>query len=192
MLPQFNIEMKDIVQTVGINKMMTVRDRMAIVALLKDIKARRVIEFGVHEGFTAKVVLDNVPSVESYIGIDVPISHTPNLERQCHEIPSEPGKYVKSDARFRVIVKEGGSFAVAPSDIGSADAALIDGDHSAIAVTNDTAVARSCVRLGGILIWHDYWHGDETEVKPTLEKWEKNGHRIFHVPGTWIAFERVQ
>ena len=60
--------------------MTTVADREAIVALLNEVAAEDIVEIGVHEGWTARCILDNVPTVKRYRGIDV----LPNSRLACH------------------------------------------------------------------------------------------------------------
>lgn len=192
MLPQEHLRLVPIKHSVGAGRMMTPQDRMAIVALLREINAKTVVEFGVNEGFTARAVLDNVSSIESYIGIDVLPGYLTDLPQQRTEVPIDAGRCVKEDKRVKLIVSKNGSYDLKPEDIGTVDAAIIDGDHSERGVTHDTMFARMCVGAGGVIMWHDYFEGDLTGVKPTLEAMaDEEGRKIVHVPNTWLAFERI-
>jgi predicted O-methyltransferase YrrM len=162
------------------------RDRTGLIALFKN--ATRIVEFGINEGYTAKLLLDNIPSIESYVGIDVPAYHKTRLETQASEVPQDAGHVVRDDPRVRIIVRAGGSEAVTAREIGPCDAAFIDGDHSPIAVAHDTKLALACIRRG-IIVWHDYCDG--SPVKPMLDIMAAGGAEISHLHGTWLAYERI-
>ena len=184
----------DIEETEGLeNAFMTKNDTEAILALLHQVKPRTMVEFGVNYGFTARELLKRVPSIESYIGIDVdsPDYVPPFLPSQRVEIPEEPGREAKSDPRFRLIVRPRGAYDLHCRDIGPVDAALIDGDHSRQGVENDTGLALSCVRPGGVIMWHDYSQYSTVDVPQVLhELWEK-GHPLFWARGASLAFQRT-
>lgn len=170
--------------------MLTV-DRQAVIALLRSVNVKTFVEIGVNYGFTASVILDNIPEIERYIGIDVHADYVPAMKQQADQVPNEPGKLVLSNRRFELILQPRGSFDVKPEDIGQCDAMLIDGDHGRAGVVNDTALARACVRSGGVIIWHDYHKGATEDVRDVLDEFAVSGAPIKHVEGTWVAFERV-
>ena len=151
----------------------------------------RMVEIGVNEGRTAKLVLDRFP-FSSYIGIDVPPGYRPSKPIQRQEVPATPGRHVKGDPRFRLLLMPNGSLDVSPGDVGVADVIFIDGDHGARAVEHDSALAKKIVLPGGLIIWHDYHHVGTVDVAPILERFAEEGRKIFHVEGTWIAFERIE
>ena len=164
-------------------------DRAALVTLFW--KARRILEIGINDGRTAKLLLDNLPRIESYIGIDVPPWHKTRLEVQRTEVPQEAGFWVLNDKRVRIFDRPGGSEAVTVEEIGECDAAFIDGDHSRIAVKHDTALARACVKKG-IIAWHDYLPGVANEVAEVIDAMAAENSAINHVRGTWLAYERIR
>jgi predicted O-methyltransferase YrrM len=162
------------------------RERAVLVALLNLIGAKRVIEFGVNEGWTAACLLENVPTIEHYLGIDVPPLFVTVLPEQRGEVPDQAGSVAAADPRFEALVVPRGSASLTTERLGTADAAFIDGDHSFGGVAVDTALARACVRPDGLIIWHDYGHA--SAVTRFLD-----GHfgrdPAVHVEGTWIAYE---
>ena len=168
------------------NRLTLESDREALVNLFW--KAKRILEIGINEGYTAKLLLDNIPGIQSYVGIDVPSYHVTRLEAQRLEVPVVPGQVVCDDKRVRLFVRPGGSEAVAADEIGECDAAFIDGDHSRIAVEYDSALARQCVRYG-VILWHDY-RDPPTEVNAVIGRLVNAGAMIDHIPGTWLACER--
>jgi predicted O-methyltransferase YrrM len=187
------VERLDLPDLAGLrNGYMPSCDTAAIVVLLTQVDARRVVEIGVNEGKTARELLRLAPAIADYLGIEVAADHRPPLDYQREEIPAEPGRVVLADPRFHLMVRPRGSHDIDPDEIGPCDAMLIDGDHSRRGVLNDTALALACVRPGGIVIWHDYKDGDDRiGVPAALHDLAKRGSNIRHADGTWIAFMRI-
>lgn len=159
--------------------------------------SRRVVEVGCQNGRTARVLLDTLPEIERYVGIDVLPGYVPEKAVQRGEVPANPGEFALADPRFQLIVRPRGAFDLDGLDVGHADAFFIDGDHSRAGVANDYVLARACLTKGGLVIFHDYHHlahpdgTPQVDVATVLEEMAADGHRITHVAGTWIAFERV-
>jgi hypothetical protein len=69
---------------------------------------------------------------------------------------------------------------------------IIDGDHGYDAVCNDSALADSIVKLGGMIVWHDYREGWLESVWRALNERYAAGHRgMRHIGETLLAYERV-
>jgi len=158
-----------------------------LVALVKRTRPRVMIEFGCNTGMTARRVLDQVPSLEKYIGIDVPSYYTPMLDCQRSEVPALPGCFA-NDARFYLHVSASQMLGVA--DLEVCDAAFIDGDHSRNAVLHDSRLARRLVRRGGVIVWHDYGN-PAVEVTEVIDQLSSEGWPISAVENSWIAFCEV-
>lgn len=153
--------------------------------------ARTVVEFGCNSGRTAAAILRNVPTVERYIGVDVPVGYRPACRVQRSEIPQIPGELALADSRFELVLSERGSFELTPADLPKCDAVFIDGDHSEAGVLNDYALAKAIVRPGGIIVFHDDNGLRTVDVSRVLDGLCDGGAEITHVAGTWLAFERV-
>jgi predicted O-methyltransferase YrrM len=162
-----------------------------LIALVRSVHPKAVLEFGVNEGRTAKAILDNIPGIEHYQGIDVPLGYVPAKAVQANEVPAQPGHLVKSDPRFELILRQHGSHDLKVADLKLCDAAFIDGDHSFKGVMHDTALARRLVRGGGIIVWHDYHDLGTVDVRDVLDEFHKAGDDIVHVESTWLAFQLV-
>jgi hypothetical protein len=73
------------------SKYMTPHETAILVALVKSVAPKVMIEFGCNVRLTAERLMQNVPTLESYIGIDVPPDHLTTLECQKSEVPACPG-----------------------------------------------------------------------------------------------------
>jgi len=166
------------------------KDLETLIALIRTVNPRHVIEFGVNVGRTAKAIMANVPGIELYTGIDVPLSYVPILKLQLDNAVPNPGEMVLDDPRFKLIVSTRGSLDLRPADLEPCDVAFIDGDHGRAAVEHDTTLAWALVRPGGIIIWHDY-NDEIVEVKPVLDELYQAGHALYQVENSWLAFERM-
>ena len=165
-------------------------DLEPLIALVRSVAPRHVIEFGVNVGRTAKAIMANVPGIERYTGIDVPLDYVPLLKLQLDNAVANPGEMVLSDPRFHLIVKPRGSLDLTVEDLEPCDAAFIDGDHGRAAVEHDSMLARALVRPGGIIVWHDYHGLGVVDVKAVLDEMHAAGNAICRVADTWLAFER--
>jgi predicted O-methyltransferase YrrM len=163
-----------------------------LAALMRSVQARRVVEIGCNDGRTAKLMLRNVPTIDRYIGIDVPPGYEFLCSVQKNEVPARPGRHALEEKGFELLLRPRGSFDVHPVEIGEADVVFIDGDHSAPAVHHDTQLARRVLRPGGLIIWHDYHDLGTVDVRDMLHAFVMGGTaRPVHVEDTWIAIERI-
>lgn len=160
-----------------------------LASLVQSVHPKVMIEIGCQLGRTAKAILTRVPSLEAYIGIDVPFHHKTTLPGQQSEVPLSPGLYAE-DSRFYLLLRETGSQELVPEDLEPCDAVFIDGDHSEAAVLHDSRLARALVRSGGVIVWHDC-HNGSVEVTSALDQLSKEGWLITHIEGTWLAFAYV-
>jgi predicted O-methyltransferase YrrM len=166
-----------------------------IVALLRQIGAQTVVEIGCRDGRTACVLLQNVRSLQRYIGIDVAEDYQPTLAHQRNEMVSNPGHLASHDPRFDLIIRKNGSFDITPKELkeyahAQIDAVFIDGDHSEKAVLHDSLLAHDAMHPGGMIIWHDFFNG-AVEVERVLNRLSsENRWTIFSIKNTWLAYSR--
>ena len=169
---------------------MTPQETAILVRLIGSAAPKVMIEFGCNVGLTAARLLDNVPSLEKYIGIDVPANHFPTLWCQRFEVPTFAGCYAADDARFSLLIEP--SLGLRASHLELCDAVFIDGDHSDKAVTHESRLARELVRPGGIICWHDY-NNPAVEVTQVLDRlYKEEGWRINCIENSWLAFMRIE
>jgi len=172
-----------------INEFLGEPETSKLVGLISSVNPKVVIEIGCNTGRTAARLLAAIPSIERYIGIDVPHGHETTLACQRREVPVEAGLYAANDARFFLF--EADSRTLTPADLEPCDAVFIDGDHSEGAVMHDSKLAHALTRPGGIIVWHDSGN-PAVEVTPVLEKLKAEGWSIESLENSWLAFMRVE
>lgn len=161
-----------------------------LVALVRGVSPKVVIEIGTNEGRTAKAILQNVDGIERYQGVDVEAGYVPAMKVQRQEVPDRPGWMAADNPRFELILRKRGSLDLEPRDLPECDVVFIDGDHGHAAVRHDIRLAEALVRPGGLIIYHDYHDLGTVDVKTVLEERSARGFQIQHVERTWLAFER--
>ncbi len=162
-----------------------------LIALVASVQPKGVLEFGVNVGRTARAILDNVPGIERYEGVDVPMGYVTSKEVQRKEVPAIPGEMVRSDPRFHLLLRDRGSLDLRWEDLAACDTVFIDGDLGRGAVENETVLARTLVRPGGIIVWHDYHDLGTVDVREVLNELAEAGAPLVHVEGTWLVYQRV-
>jgi predicted O-methyltransferase YrrM len=160
-----------------------------IVALIRSVMPRTVVEIGLAAGRTAKAILREMPELHRYIGVDCDPHYRTKIASQWTERGPNPGHLAMDDPRFDRWILPRGSLDLTAEDFPPVDAVFVDGDHSSEVVRHDSDLARAIVQSGGIVIWHDYWNLG-VEVSRVLEADQRRGYNIQHVEGTWLAFER--
>src|SRR5262245_617224 len=119
------------------------RETAILINLVRRAEPKVMLEFGTNRGITARNVLQNVSTIERYIGIDVLPDHVPRLECQRTEVPQDAGCYAADDPRFFLLMQ---TQPLTIDDLEPCDVAFIDGDHSEQGVTQDTVLAAALVR----------------------------------------------
>jgi predicted O-methyltransferase YrrM len=169
------------------SKYLNAHETSILIELVKSVSPKVMIEFGCNVGITAKRVLENVPTLERYIGVDVGPEHVTTLISQIDEVPNRAGAYAAEDERFFLLTKP--SVQLRFDDLEPCDAVFIDGDHSYPAVTYESLLAKRLLRPGGIIVWHDYGN-PAVEVTRALESLCSKDWPIRSVEGSWLAFMR--
>ena len=90
-VPQSSLDLQPIDWTGLPTRFMPPGDLEVLIALVRSVNPRHVIEFGVNVGRTAKAILANVPGIGGYTGIDVPLTYVPE--------PVEPDRVTDMETR---------------------------------------------------------------------------------------------
>jgi predicted O-methyltransferase YrrM len=172
------------------SKYLNSHETSILYALIASVAPRVMIEFGCHEGITAKRMLENLPTLQKYIGIDVPHGHRATLRCQQDETPADAGWYAAADPRFFLLLAR--SQMLRTGHLESCDAVFIDGDHSEHAVLHESRLARRLIRGPvGMIVWHDY-SNPAVEVTQALDQLCYEGWPINCVEDSWLAFMSVE
>lgn len=188
-LPKVKIE-PTVIDWLGLDRRyMNPNELEILCTLIGSVSPLTVVEFGINTGRTAKALLREIYTIQSYIGIDVLPGYTTDKKVQRNEVPPKAGALVQDDERVRLIVTTNGSHDL--MSIPPCDAVFIDGDHGRFGVEHDSELAFMATRPGGIIIWHDYHDLGTVDVRDVLHELRDKGRDIVSVEGTWLAFERV-
>jgi len=162
------------------------QDRLALLALARHVQPKTVIEFGLQRGMTARMLIDELPCIRKYVGIDLSASQVPALDGQLSEKPAIPGELVQDEAAVRIICRD--SRKLAAKDLPNADFIYIDGGHDEETVMHDSLLAIERIKLGGAIVWHDY-NNRTVEVNRVIDRLNhERGDHICLVDGTWVCF----
>lgn len=189
-LPQISIQPKAIDWGGLERRFMNPNELEILCDLMGRVSPKTVVEFGINTGRTAKALLREVKSIEKYIGVDVLPGYVTDKKVQRKEVPIIAGEVVRNDPRVDLRVTKNGSYDI--DALPPCDAVFIDGDHGRKGVENDSRLAYSAVREGGIIVWHDYHDLGTVDVREVLHELREQGHDIVSVEGTWLAFEIVR
>lgn len=157
--------------------------------LVSFASAQFVLEIGVQNGLTAKMLLDRYPQIALYVGVDLPPNIRPTLSIQLEEHPKEAAKFCKDDPRFSLVLKD--SKELKPDDfpIESFNLIFIDGGHDYETVTRDTWLARELVAYRGVIVWHDYKNPDVPDVEQAINDCNQAADHIIWVADTTVCFQ---
>jgi predicted O-methyltransferase YrrM len=112
-------------------------------AIMEKFNPKRYFEFGLGQGATSEIVRKVCPNAEIF-SLDI----APWAIR--------PPKYgVPNLGNHHIITANSHSWQIPKELLDSFDVVLIDGEHSAPSVANDTVKALSLVKQDGIILWHD-------------------------------------
>jgi hypothetical protein len=142
-------------------------DVEVLVSLSAFFKPKIMVEIGVFEGLTSKIILDESPWIEKYIGVDILPERLSsdyfltwgglkNYETGNPLVPVKcPGVSVNNDARFNMLLLDNEN-GLKREMISPADMIFIDANHTYAGVMRDTVIAEAALNGVGVLVWHDY------------------------------------
>ena len=123
-------------------------DSVAICAIAKTIKPRRILEIGTARGRTTLLLSDNCPDAEI----------------STYDMDPNAGSYFKTldppPARIKLSICDVQSDAARLRGGEKFDFIFIDASHIETAVKADTELAFELVASDGVIVWHDYANSD--------------------------------
>ncbi|MDR2550956.1 MAG: class I SAM-dependent methyltransferase [Desulfobulbus sp.] len=174
----------------------TLLELVVIVGLVKKNKPKLTFEIGTFDGRTTLNVAMNQDQGTKVFTIDIKQSDMNNVSKVLAEgdreyiIKEESGvRFKKRSAIAEIIQLYGDSARYDFSEyMNKIDFMFIDGSHSYDYVLNDSHVAFSVVKNGGIILWHDYgsWEG-VTKALEQLHAQDPKFYEIKHIEGTSIC-----
>jgi predicted O-methyltransferase YrrM len=161
-----------------------------IVAVMKLIRARRVLEIGTNRGFNALNLAANLSEQDALVStLDLPLDEAGRAGIGPVSNASDPmvvGRNFRNQpeaARIRQFF--GDSTTLNWHTMGGPfDLIFIDGCHDYSFVVKDTASAFANLAPGGVIFWHDY--GAIPDVSRAVDE-RPEAQRIFAIQGTRLA-----
>lgn len=153
-----------------------------LTALADHFQCRRCLEIGCNTGATSAAILAGNPFITEYIGVDLP---------KIWFVDEPAGHFAAHDARFNLMQLPNGSRDLKPGDIEPVDFIFIDADHVYVAVKHDTELARQLLAPSGVIVWHDYQHPNNPDVRKYIHEInDRPGEPpIVWVRGTTICYQ---
>ncbi len=165
----------------------------SVAAVMKLIRARRVLEIGTNDGFNALNLAANLSEEDARVStLDLPIDEAARAEigpvaNACD--PSVIGrKFQGQPEAMRIQQFYGDSTTLNWHAMGGPfDLIFIDGCHDYSFVVKDSASAFANLAPGGVIFWHDY--GFIPDVSKAIDE-RPEAARIFAIQGTRLAVYR--
>lgn len=174
---------------------------VVIASLVREQDPALSLEIGTFHGRTTLNIAMNQRPGTDVITLDLPAEDLPRVDKALEDSDK---KYILKDssgARFagrrteaRIVQLYGDSSRYDFSQYaGRVDLVFVDGAHSYDFVLNDSRVALSCVRPGGVVLWHDYdtphWPG-VTRALNELYQTDPRFAEVMHIEGTSLCLLR--
>jgi predicted O-methyltransferase YrrM len=165
-------------------------------------KPKSIFEFGTFDGRTTINMAINSPLDTRIYTLDLPASQKDSTKYpltthgQYSDLtyvnkPESGSRYKGREGSEKIIQLYGDSALFDYSTYkGGMDLIFVDGSHARKYTENDTEVALSMLKPGGIIIWHDYarvW----PDVTAVLNEYNSKGLNVEHIVGTTLAVLRT-
>jgi predicted O-methyltransferase YrrM len=169
-----------------------------IASLVRKLNPKLSLEIGTFDGRTTLNMALNQSQGTQVVTLDLPAAELPSVIKR---LEASDKKYIMkkfSGARFaqkqspgRIIQLYGDSSRYDYSEYhNQVDLIFIDGSHSYDFVLNDSLVALSLVRDGGVIVWHDYnappWFGVTQALNELFAK-RSDFQAMKHISGTSLC-----
>jgi predicted O-methyltransferase YrrM len=152
---------------------------LTLAAICRQLRPRRIFEFGTHTGSSTLVMAINVSDETEIFTLDLEPSETVGSAYRNTEYSS----------RIRQLYGDSKTLDYTPY-VGKVDFVFVDADHTYDGVKSDTGKAFELLRPGGVIVWDDYrWldvHVECVGVTLFLNEFGKT-HPVFNIAGTRFA-----
>ena len=143
----------------------TLLETFLLIAMARKVQARRIFEFGTHQGSTTRALAVNFPEAD-IITMDL---------KPCQRLPHNVFQRV-GDSRTVTLPRIHTRF----------DLIFVDGDHAEETFLNDTRLAHRILAPGGIIVWHDCGNPEFPHIEEFLED------RAIRIESTMLAVEGLK
>jgi predicted O-methyltransferase YrrM len=167
----------------------TVLELAYLAGLVKVTKPKICLEIGTFNGRTTLHIALNAPDAKIYT-LDLPNEKREESFKNT-ELLFDNKKYSYLRNRIETLYGDSKTFDFSFLE-NSVEFIFVDGEHSENYLLNDSEIALSVIKPGGVIVWHDYsvWDG----VTRGLDLFAKrNRHlNIVHLQGTSLAFTKYE
>jgi hypothetical protein len=164
-------------------------------AITRAVSPERIVEFGTFTGASTLTIALNSPPNARVVTVDVDPATRPThvhglgvglVEFRTGEMFLNTPWAAKIEQRYC----DTRQFAM-PAWKGQVALFMVDADHTYEFVRTDTAIAKSMLSPGGIIVWHDYtWTPDSAEcagVTRAVNEFNRQYGNCFQIAGTRFA-----
>ena len=162
----------------------------SLLAVAKSINARRVLEIGTYDGFTALNLVANLPEGGEVATVDLP-EGADQTELRAQGISNAAtgdiigSMYRNEPERAKIKEVRADSSQLEWKELApKIDLIFVDGCHDYQYVLKDSMNAIASVKSGGVIFWHDY--GQAVDVTQVLDELAKK-HPVRAIKGTRLA-----
>lgn len=168
-----------------------------LLAIVRSLRARRVLEVGTFDGLVARNIARNMPAGGRVVTLDLPPEEDdePDVRRRIGNATDHAlvgHRYKGTPVESMIEQHFGNSMTMDWSSLGGPfDLIFIDACHKYEFVHNDTQRAISVLAPGGLIVWHDY--GMFPGVSRAVDEFAARGRPVA-IKGTRLAvgsFERL-
>ncbi|MCE7875210.1 class I SAM-dependent methyltransferase [bacterium CPR1] len=181
---------------------LTAEEACHVCALVRVLKAQRVLEIGTFDGNTTLALAANLSEDGQVVTVDLPpdfdsMTDKTKLLRPGEEVNLTPrsqlGRQFQGHPLARRIKQVHADSATLDwSDLGGPfDLVFIDGCHSAPYVRSDSLNALQQVKEGGAILWHDYGMTPDVSSEVDRLSREMPGLRVRALEGTRLALALI-
>lgn len=181
------------------NGNVTVQELTVISQLVKNTKPKTIFEIGTFNGRTTVNLAHFSPADSVVYTLDLPKADIDKAkfgieegDRTYVDKNTIGDRYQKNADKIKQLYGDSATFDFSPY-YGKIDFVFVDGSHSAPYAESDTEEAYKMVKVGGIILWHDYgvWRG-VTKVLNHYYKKDLRFKNIKHIEGTCFVYYEHQ
>ena len=170
---------------------MTPAEVLAIGAMVRFLRPKRILEIGTFEGNTTVNLASNAPSTAHVFTLDLPPDwgrryalDVPDIHYNAATGSHTGRQFIDSHHANRITQLWGDSAEFDWEDYGPFDFILIDGCHTYEYAVSDTRNALRVLQPGGAIVWHDY--GMLEDVSRAVDECSRHT-KVRAIQGTRLA-----